>query len=171
MCSSRSSSSPSRSWVNSSFLDHFGSFLLYWFELWRELSLSTEENQLILHELADRTISWLGLKNRCFFVLLRFLMIDLKLDVDVLKISSQHSQEPTCKVSSQSELFWSSFDPFFLGSCCCFWTARCLREKNTEPPDLLLKIYVWAFRVLVLRSVFCFVFLASQGTFSKYSCH
>jgi hypothetical protein len=50
--------SPSRSWVDSSFLDHFGSFLLHWFELWRELSLSTEGNQLIPHELADRTISW-----------------------------------------------------------------------------------------------------------------
>jgi hypothetical protein len=27
-------------------------------------------------------------------------------------------------------LFWSSFDPFFLGSCCCFWTARSLHEKR-----------------------------------------
>jgi hypothetical protein len=40
------------------FLGHFCSFLLPWFELWCELSLSTEGNQPIPHELADWVISW-----------------------------------------------------------------------------------------------------------------
>jgi hypothetical protein len=69
MCFSHSSSSPSRSWADSSFLDHFGSFLLPWFELWRELSLSTEENKPIPHELADRAISWSRSQELMFFVL------------------------------------------------------------------------------------------------------
>jgi hypothetical protein len=50
--------SPSSSSFDSSFLDYFDSFLLPWFKLWRELSLSTEGNQPIPHELADRMISW-----------------------------------------------------------------------------------------------------------------
>jgi hypothetical protein len=104
--------------------------LLPWFELWRELSLSTEGNQPIPHELADRAISWSRSQESVFFFLLWFFVIGLKLGVDVLKISFQHSQEPTGKVSSQSELFWSSFDLFFLGSCCCFWIAWSLQEKH-----------------------------------------
>jgi hypothetical protein len=93
----------------------------------------------------------LGLKNWCFPFCFDLPLIGLKLGVDVLKISSQHSEKPTCKVSSQFELFWSSFDLFFLGSCCYFWIVRSLREKrgtsgnlqtiesleeNTEPPHL-----------------------------------
>jgi hypothetical protein len=39
---------------DSSFLDHFDSFLLCWFDLWCELNLSTEGNQLIPHEIVDR---------------------------------------------------------------------------------------------------------------------
>jgi hypothetical protein len=67
MCSSHSSSSPSRFWVDSSFLDHFDSFLLPWFELWRELSLFTKENLPIPHELEDRAISWSRSKKPMFF--------------------------------------------------------------------------------------------------------
>jgi hypothetical protein len=67
VCSSRSSSSPSRSWADSSFLDHFASFLLPWFKLWRELSLFTEGNQPIPHELADRVISWSRSQEPVFF--------------------------------------------------------------------------------------------------------
>jgi hypothetical protein len=72
MCSSCSSSSSSRSWDDSSSLDYFGSFLLPWFELWCELSLSTEGNQPIPHELADRAIFWSRSQEPVFFVLLRF---------------------------------------------------------------------------------------------------
>jgi hypothetical protein len=50
--------SPSSSSFDSSFLYHFGSFLLPWFELWRELSLFTKGNQPIPHELVDWAISW-----------------------------------------------------------------------------------------------------------------
>jgi hypothetical protein len=179
MCSSRSSSSPSRSWADSSFLDHFGSFLLYWFELWRELSLFTERNQLISHELADRAISWLGLKNRCFF---RSSLISRdRLEIRCWCLENIFSTLPRTYLQSFKSIrvvlikFWPVLPRLvllFLDS------AEPSGKKNTEPPrknveppDLLLKIYVWALRVLILRSVFCFVFLASQGTFSKYSCH
>jgi hypothetical protein len=141
--------------------------------------LLKEINRFLMRSQIGRFLG-LGLKNRCLFVLLRFLVIGLKLGVDVSKISSQHSQEPTCKVSSQSELFWSSFDPFFLGSCCCFWTAwsqrgtfgtRNLRRKTRSLRTCCWKIYVWTLRVLILRSIFCFDFLTSQESFSKYSCY
>jgi hypothetical protein len=59
--------SPSSSSFDFSFLDHFGSFLLPWFELWRELTLSTEGNQPIPHELADRVISWSRSQEPVFF--------------------------------------------------------------------------------------------------------
>jgi hypothetical protein len=173
-------------------------------------------NQFLTSSQIGRFLS-LGLKNQCFSFFFDFPWIGSKLGVDVLKISSQHSQEPTCKVSSQTELFWLSFDLFFLGSCCCFWIARNLWEKhgtsgnpqtteplgktrnlqespdrgasgkNVEPPGIsrpwslrgktrslrtcMLKICVWALRVLVLRSVFCIIFLTSQGSFSRYSYH
>jgi hypothetical protein len=42
------------------------------FELWRELNLSTEGNQPIPHELADRAISWSRSQEPVFFVLFRF---------------------------------------------------------------------------------------------------
>jgi hypothetical protein len=67
MCSSRSFSFPSHSWADSSFLDHFSSFLLPWFKLWRELSLFTEGNQPIPHELADRAIFWSRSQEPVFF--------------------------------------------------------------------------------------------------------
>jgi hypothetical protein len=72
MCSSRSSSSSSRSWADSSFLDLFDPFFLHWFELWHELSLSTEGNQPIPHEPADRVISWSRSQEPVFFVPFRF---------------------------------------------------------------------------------------------------
>jgi hypothetical protein len=67
MCSSHSSSSPSCSWADSSFLDYFGLFLLPWFKLWREFSLSTEGNQPIPHQLADQTISSSRFQEQVFF--------------------------------------------------------------------------------------------------------
>jgi hypothetical protein len=63
---------PSSSCFVSSFIDHFGSFLLSWSVLWRELNLSTEGNQPIPHELVDRVISWSRLQEPVVFVLLRF---------------------------------------------------------------------------------------------------
>jgi hypothetical protein len=45
---------------------------LHWFELWRELSLSTKGNQPIPHELVDQTISWSRSQEPVFFILFRF---------------------------------------------------------------------------------------------------
>jgi hypothetical protein len=71
MCSSRYSPSPSLlSWFVVS--RPFWSVLFHLFELWRVLNLSTEGNQPIPHELADRIISWSRSQEPVLFVLLRF---------------------------------------------------------------------------------------------------
>jgi hypothetical protein len=47
--------------------DTFYPFFLHWFELWRELSLSSEWNQPIPHKLADRAIFWCRSQEPVFF--------------------------------------------------------------------------------------------------------
>jgi hypothetical protein len=173
--------------------------LLSWFELWRELSLSTEGNQSIPHELADRMISWSRSQEPVFFVLLWF-SVD-RLEIGCWCLEDIFSTLPRIYLQSFKSIrvvlieFWTVLPWFmllFLDSAeppRKTWNLRdrAASAKNAEPPGIsrprslrgktrslrtcMLKICVWALRVLVLRSVFCIDFLASQGSFSKYSCH
>jgi hypothetical protein len=199
MCYSRSSSFPSCSWVDYSFLDHFGSFFLPWFELWRELSLFTKGNQPIPHELADRAISWSRSQEPIFFCSSSISRDRLEIRCwcleDIFSTLLRTYLQSFKSIRVVLIEFWPVLPRFVLlfldsaeppGKKHGTFRMRSLRGKtrnlresldrrasgeNAEPPDLLLKICVWALRVLVLRSVFCFVILASQGSFSKYSCH
>jgi len=86
--SSRSCFSPSYSCLDSLFWDRFDSFLLHWIDLWCELSLSTEGNQPIPHELIDRDESSFRGEKPVFLAFFRFPVVWLQIGQWSLRDSS-----------------------------------------------------------------------------------
>ena len=104
------------SWLDLSFLEHFDSFFFIWDELGCELIPSTVGFHLIPHEFIDRGESSSRGEKLGFVTFSCFPLIGFVLGDDLLGVAYQFCGDPLCKVSSHSELIWSSFGSWIIFS-------------------------------------------------------